>query len=256
MKKRIAIFTRHPSAPEVGCIVEKMSSLSMEPAVVLSPADLNASGLDFDLLFALSGSLSLLLRLEGRFTRGITGDVSFGSSRDSACNGSQDFASRHAHGFPADSFCGVAGGTERVSTGRTTGKFPTDSSVSTQGRLLVLVPPERYQLVRSVLLPSSFVSERLEELMEQGIQYLQRNHCGESVPEYAVATDGLGVALSKREEEVLALLVNGLTNKEVAWKLGISVGTLAAHRRNLYRKTRLSTLSQLVIWGLLHGVGV
>ncbi len=60
----------------------------------------------------------------------------------------------------------------------------------------------------------------------------------------------------KRESQILALWIGGMTNKEVAWELGISPGTLAVHRRNLYRKTGLSSLSQLVVWGLLHGVGV
>ncbi len=256
MKKRIAIFTRHPSAPEVGCIAEKMSLFSAGPVVVLSPSELNASDLEFDLLFAISGNLSLLLRLEGCFAHDVSGNVPLESTFGSDGNCPQGFGVRPAPDFPGVPPCGIAGGTGCANIGRAVGKPPAYIPAAICRRLLVLVPPERYQLVRSVLLPSSFVSEHLEELLEQGIQHLRRNHCGESVPEYAASADDLGVALSKREREILSLLVNGLTNKEVAWKLGISVGTLAAHRRNLYRKTRLSTLSQLVIWGLLHGVGV
>lgn len=42
--------------------------------------------------------------------------------------------------------------------------------------------------------------------------------------------------LSKREKQVLRLLVNGLTSKEVADELTISAGTARTHIRNLYRK--------------------
>lgn len=122
------------------------------------------------------------------------------------------------------------------------------------GRLLALVSPERHQMVQSVLLPTSVVFDCLDHVVRFVSGPLQGQCCVESPPSYHGAGCA-GGSLSKREEEILSLWVNGLTNKEVAWKLGISVGTLAAHRRNLYRKTGLATLSQLVVWGLLHGIG-
>jgi len=120
-------------------------------------------------------------------------------------------------------------------------------------RLLVHVAPERYQLVRSLLLPRSFVGVRIDELIEHGFDLQHWGCCAEKVADYR---DCVHSKLSKRESQILALWIGGMTNKEVAWELGISPGTLAVHRRNLYRKTGLSSLSQLVVWGLLHGVGV
>lgn len=61
----------------------------------------------------------------------------------------------------------------------------------------------------------------------------------------------LGVAgrfeqLSKREYEVGALVVTGMTNQEIGDKLGISIKTVKAHRAKVMKKTHSETLVQLV----------
>ncbi len=52
--------------------------------------------------------------------------------------------------------------------------------------------------------------------------------------------------LSKREADVLALICDGLTSKEIARRLAISVNTVLTHRKNLYRKLCATTRSQLI----------
>jgi DNA-binding NarL/FixJ family response regulator len=42
--------------------------------------------------------------------------------------------------------------------------------------------------------------------------------------------------LSKREQEVLKLVAQGLSNKQVAAELGLSVKTVNCYRTSLYRK--------------------
>ena len=42
--------------------------------------------------------------------------------------------------------------------------------------------------------------------------------------------------LSPREQEVVLLVVRGLTNKEVARELGLSDGTVKAHLHNIFQK--------------------
>ncbi len=44
------------------------------------------------------------------------------------------------------------------------------------------------------------------------------------------------VSLSKREQELLALLVEGLTAKEIADRLNVSIHTTSTHTRNLFTK--------------------
>jgi two-component system, LuxR family, response regulator FixJ len=52
--------------------------------------------------------------------------------------------------------------------------------------------------------------------------------------------------LSGREREVLALVVEGLTNKEIGRALGVSPRTVEAHRAHLFEKLEAPSLAQLV----------
>jgi len=53
-------------------------------------------------------------------------------------------------------------------------------------------------------------------------------------------------ALSRREREVMALVVSGLLNKQVGGELGISEITVKAHRGNVMRKMNADSLADLV----------
>lgn len=52
--------------------------------------------------------------------------------------------------------------------------------------------------------------------------------------------------LSGREREVMALVVEGLANKQVGWELGISEITVKAHRGSMMRKMEADSLAELV----------
>ena len=56
--------------------------------------------------------------------------------------------------------------------------------------------------------------------------------------------------LSKRENEVMRLLCDGLPNKLVAQRLGLSVRTIEAHRARIMRKLGLRSLAELVRYAL------
>jgi LuxR family maltose regulon positive regulatory protein len=53
-------------------------------------------------------------------------------------------------------------------------------------------------------------------------------------------------ALSPRESQVLSLLLDGLTNKEMARQLSISESTVVTHRRRLYRKLNVTSRSKAI----------
>jgi DNA-binding NarL/FixJ family response regulator len=68
------------------------------------------------------------------------------------------------------------------------------------------------------------------------------------------------VSLSKRQSELVALLVQGLKNKEIAATLGISEGTVKAYLTTLYEKVGARDRFELALFGLknmgeLRGAG-
>lgn len=61
-------------------------------------------------------------------------------------------------------------------------------------------------------------------------------------------------AVTPREREIIQLLAEGLSNKEAASRLGISVKTIEAHRANIMRKLRLRSLSDLVRYAIRNKI--
>ncbi len=58
--------------------------------------------------------------------------------------------------------------------------------------------------------------------------------------------------LSEREIEVLQQLALGLSNKEIADKLSISINTAITHRKNISQKTGIKTVSGLTIYAVVN----
>ncbi|WP_154674653.1 response regulator transcription factor [Mesorhizobium erdmanii] len=62
-------------------------------------------------------------------------------------------------------------------------------------------------------------------------------------------------SLSRREREVMALVVGGLMNKQIAFQLGISEITVKAHRGQVMRKMKAKSLPELVKMAAILGKG-
>ena len=60
--------------------------------------------------------------------------------------------------------------------------------------------------------------------------------------------------LSPRERSVLTMLAEGLSSKEIAFKLGLSMHTVVNHRSNLMRKTGLNRVAQLTRYAVELGL--
>lgn len=62
-------------------------------------------------------------------------------------------------------------------------------------------------------------------------------------------------SLSPREHEVLDLVSQGLTNKEVAERLYISENTVKYHMKNILDKLHLQNRAQVIAWAAHHDLG-
>ena len=59
--------------------------------------------------------------------------------------------------------------------------------------------------------------------------------------------------LTDREIEVMALIVQGLINKEIADRLNIGLATVVTHRKNIMDKLGMKSVSALTIYAVMHG---
>lgn len=75
-----------------------------------------------------------------------------------------------------------------------------------------------------------------------------------AIRETAPASSPDAKALSMREREVLQLLAEGLTSKEIAAKLGIAVSTIETHRRQIMDKLSLRSIAELTKYAIREGL--
>ena len=59
--------------------------------------------------------------------------------------------------------------------------------------------------------------------------------------------------LTDREIEVMALIVQGHINKEIADRLNIGLTTVITHRKNIMEKLGMKSVSALTIYAVMHG---
>ena len=58
--------------------------------------------------------------------------------------------------------------------------------------------------------------------------------------------------LSNREREIIVCVVKGLTNKEIAHRLCLSIQTVITHRRNISNKLQIRSAAVLTIYAIAN----
>ena len=96
--------------------------------------------------------------------------------------------------------------------------------------------------------PSNYISihSPQETIIEQFKQFF--------VKENGYTSTDSNKELSLREIEVLQLIVKGITNKEIADKLYISLNTVQTHRKNITTKLGIKTVSGLTFYAIMNGI--
>jgi two-component system response regulator NreC len=147
-------------------------------------------------------------------------------------------------------------------TRRMVSKQPTISVV-----ILSMYSDESYVMraleagARAYLLKDSAVTDliRAIEAVSQGKSFFSPKISRILAEEYIRALRQKGVAdsyelLTPREREILQLLAEGKTNKEVATSLNISVYTAETHRGNILQKLNLHSTAELVLYAVRKGI--
>lgn len=110
---------------------------------------------------------------------------------------------------------------------------------SDAGRILV-------RAVEALLEGQTFFTSKVARLVLEG--YLRGSSGGDG------AAPVTGQTLSAREREIVQLLAEGASNKDVARALGISVKTAETHRSNIMRKMEFASLSDLVKYAVRNKI--
>jgi len=87
--------------------------------------------------------------------------------------------------------------------------------------------------------------EGLENWLERGVETVRRPHLQGDVPPYA--------PLSPREMEILQFVTRGMSNKEIAVRLGISHQTVKNHMTSILHKLDVEDRTQAAVYALRHG---
>jgi DNA-binding NarL/FixJ family response regulator len=81
-----------------------------------------------------------------------------------------------------------------------------------------------------------------------------RRYIGTGLKYVAVQQDDELTRLTAREKQVLQLIAQGKSNKEIATLLELSVNTVSVHRANLMEKMNIHRTAELVLFAIRKGL--
>ena len=96
-----------------------------------------------------------------------------------------------------------------------------------------------------------------DELFVPAVELLERKVERESAAQESEEKDNAAArsdALSEREREIVHQVVCGLSNKEIAARLFISLNTVLTHRKNIARKLNIHSVAGLTIYAIVNGI--
>ncbi len=127
---------------------------------------------------------------------------------------------------------------------RDVGTLLQQQGVKTAALLYQYVEPWRlnaFDLVLDIRQSAGTIVEHLVQLAERK-------------PEQEGAHKITNYDLTKRETAVLVEVARGLTNKEIAEKMNVSVHTVISHRKNIMHKTGIKSVAGLTVYAMLNNL--
>ena len=103
---------------------------------------------------------------------------------------------------------------------------------------------ELIEAIRAVVAGKSFFSPKVKRLLQQDhVAHLRRS-----------GSEDRFETLTSREREVLQLIAEGNSNKEIAGRLFLSVYTVETHRKRILEKLKLRGTADLILFAVRSGV--
>jgi DNA-binding CsgD family transcriptional regulator len=130
----------------------------------------------------------------------------------------------------------------------------TEEALAEQNRLLRSLFDDLGPLLSSASHRVGEASRTAEQLAAGGQAAASASNLAESVSRPATGPIPISVPLTRREIEVLGLLAQGLSNKEMAGVMWLSDRTVERHITSLYRKIGVGRRSEATAFALRHGV--
>jgi len=128
--------------------------------------------------------------------------------------------------------------------------YPSDNSASLMGEVLMDIFMTDEDLHSHCHMEDTLFAECIRRL-ENDV----RRQGGQPVEEpVETPQETVGEVLSEREKEIIVQVVRGLSNKEIAEALFISVNTVMTHRRNIARKLQIRSAAGLTIYAIVNGL--
>jgi DNA-binding NarL/FixJ family response regulator len=97
--------------------------------------------------------------------------------------------------------------------------------------------------IESLCRNKTFFTSRVDQLVLES--YLQEESTGRKMPADRLTT---------RQREIVQLLAEGKTSKEVAAHLSVSVKTVETHRANIMKRLACHSVSDLVVYAIRNGI--
>jgi DNA-binding CsgD family transcriptional regulator len=91
-----------------------------------------------------------------------------------------------------------------------------------------------------------FVNKFLKEYTKPKIMIMKKKYDSKNYNIYSL--------LSLREIEILKLILEGNTSKQISYKLSLSFHTIISHRKNIFHKTKCKSISELFSFSLKNGM--
>jgi DNA-binding NarL/FixJ family response regulator len=102
---------------------------------------------------------------------------------------------------------------------------------------------ELAQAIRNVNAGHTYLSPKIADVVVKG--YLSR------ISEMNIAA---GNVLTPREREILQLIAEGMSAKEIAGHLNLGIKTVETHRRNMMQKLKMNSIAELTKYAVREGL--